>query len=73
MGSIHLPPTLTPAVLRAVTANVQRIFTEWVAAERRHAPPADLATLHQAYDRANDAYHEAMDRAAREGVTDATL
>ncbi|MBA2679035.1 MAG: hypothetical protein H0U76_11650 [Ktedonobacteraceae bacterium] len=68
MASIRLPPVLTPAVLRAVTANVRRIFDEWGAAERRHASSADLTALQTAYDQANAAYREARDRAAREGV-----
>ena len=68
MGTIHLPRLLTPAVVKAVRANLHHCFTEWVVAERRRAPPDLLATLQAAYDRANEAYHEAMDRAEREGV-----
>ncbi len=68
MGNIRLPRLLTPAVVKAVRANLAQCFDEWLVAERRRAPPDLLATLQAAYDRANMTYHEAMDRAEREGV-----
>jgi len=61
MGKIVLPKILTPAVLKAVRANLLHCFDEWVSAERRRAPPDLLAQLQAAYQ-------EAMDRAQREGV-----
>jgi hypothetical protein len=72
MGSIKLPKVLTPAVIRAVTAMLHRTFDAWVAAERTHASSQELAQLQAAYDHTNATYHEALDRAAREGVHDAT-
>jgi hypothetical protein len=68
MGRVALPKILTPAVLKAVADNLARCFDEWVAAERRRAPPALQAQLQHSYERANAAYQEAIDRAEREGV-----
>jgi hypothetical protein len=68
MANIKLPRVLTPPVLRAVRDNVERLFQEWVVAERRKAPAAIQTGLQAAYERANATYHEVMDRAAQEGV-----
>ena len=68
MGRIGLPKLLTPAVIKAVSDNVRRCFDEWVDSERRRAPPALQAQLQSAYERANEAYQHARDRAQREGV-----
>ncbi|MBA2682214.1 MAG: hypothetical protein H0U76_27960 [Ktedonobacteraceae bacterium] len=68
MANIKLPHVLTPPVLKAVRNNVERLFQEWVVAERRKAPPMVLADLQAAYERANITYCEALSRAEREGV-----
>ncbi len=68
MANIKLPRVLTPPVLKAVRDNVERLFQEWVVAERRKAPSAILTDLQAAYERANITYGEALSRAEREGV-----
>lgn len=68
VANITLPRILTPPILKAVRDNVERLFQEWVVAERRKAPAAILTELQAAYERANATYRDALDRAEREGV-----
>ncbi|MBA3826677.1 MAG: hypothetical protein H0X24_22610 [Ktedonobacterales bacterium] len=46
---------------------MERLFQEWVVAERRKAPTAIQTELQAAYERANATYCEAMARADHEG------
>jgi hypothetical protein len=68
VGKITLPKILTPALIKAVAQNVQRAFDEWLTAERAHARSSLLTELQSNYERINDVYKEALDRAEREGV-----
>jgi hypothetical protein len=67
MGTITLPAVVTPAVLKAVEASMQRCWLELERAEQRGAPPAVRERLYQAYLTAYAAYSEAVRRVQHGG------
>lgn len=66
MGTITLPPVVTPAVLRAVEASMQRCWLELERAERQGAAASVREQLYDAYLRAYAVYQEA-ERRVQEG------
>jgi len=65
MGTITLPPVITPQVVAAVEATMQRCWLELARAEQGHAPMDVQERLYQAYLSAFVAYQEAVRRLGR--------